>query len=66
MASALAFVTRSTRRLANQFEHPLLFFTLTVIAIAVPVENSWLAGPGWYCAARRMNTYPDSSDAQPA
>jgi hypothetical protein len=46
-ASTLVFVTRPTRQLANQFEYPVLFFTLAAIAIAVPVENSWLAGLGW-------------------
>jgi len=51
--STLALVTRPTRQLANQFEYPVLFFTLTAIAIAVPVENSWLAGLGWCYVALR-------------
>lgn len=52
-ASALTFVTRPTRQLANQFEYPVLFFTLAVIAIAAPVGSPWLAGLGWWYVALR-------------
>lgn len=52
-ASPQAFVTRPTRQLANQFEYPVLFFTLTAIAMAVPVESAWLAGLGWCYVALR-------------
>ncbi|MFH1557324.1 MAG: MAPEG family protein [Pseudomonadota bacterium] len=51
--SALTFVTRPTRQLANQFEYPVLFFTLAAIAIAVPVESPWLVGLGWCYVALR-------------
>ncbi|MDQ0393600.1 MAPEG family protein [Labrys monachus] len=52
-ASMLAYVTRPTRQLANQFEYPVLFFTLAAVAIAVPVESAWLVSLGWCYVALR-------------
>jgi len=40
-------VLRPTRQLANQFEFPVLFYTLVAIAIATPVSDPAIAGVAW-------------------
>ncbi len=53
-----------TRQLANQFEYPVLFFTLASVAIAVPVESAH-GLPGWLVLCRpALDPCPDPPDAQ--
>ncbi|WP_422034222.1 MAPEG family protein [Reyranella sp.] len=46
-------VLRTTRQLANQFEFPVLFYGLVAIAIAIPVQDSLIAGLAWCYVALR-------------
>ena len=42
-----AWIVRPTRQLANQFEYPVLFYTLIALAIGLGLEDAWLPGLAW-------------------
>ena len=50
-------LTKLTHNLANQFEMPVLFYTVCVLAVAIPVVDERLVLLGWcYVASRYLHS----------
>ena len=51
-------VIKVSNNLANQFESPVIFYVLCVIAFQLGVVNDWLVGLAWlYVALRGVHSY---------